>query len=424
MPKENNFLHSKYSRSNPGDRVTYLTFEPGAPPQSPAWNDAMGHMGQTLVQAGVRLVLFIYGSHLGSDLLGSGRLDEVGGLKRGYSRGIPGVESLLSILRPATYLPNLPESAPVPPFSNEESLKDHLDSLVHHTGNFSGDYLSMFQDGLNQHLSPPIPCLRYLWTSTHHHLGRIQESLALFQFLDHLHHTNNWTSKDRVLLIGHGHAGHILSLLSNLITPSESSIRPMVIEILQSYFSQDPSLTLHLEHLTKLESFLSQDGLQNWPNLDMVTLGTPVRHGWDVDGVAKLLHIVNHRPIRSDHKTWLAKMDLPQVAWEIPTAIGGDYVQQMAVAGTDAVPATDIEQEVNQNLREYFEPYDGFERWLECARRATRCQNDGHCLLIDYQDASEAHPSTHLFGHAIYTQPHTILFQTNALIQKLYPSES
>lgn len=420
MPKENNFSHSKYSRSDPGDRATYLTFEPGAPAQSPAWNEAMGHIGKTLSLAGVRFVLFIYGSYLGSDLLGSGRLDEAGGLRRGYSRGIPGIESLLSLLRPQAHLPKLAEPAPLPPFSNDEILKNQLDSLVHDTGNFSREYTSIFQESLNQNLTPSIPCHRYLWSSTHHHLGRIGGALALFQFLENLSHIHNWTAKDRVLLIGHGHAGHLLALLSNLITHAESSVRPMIVEILQTYFSQENSLASNLDTLKRLEDFLAQGESRNWPKLDMVTLGTPVRHGWDVDGVAKLLHIVNHRPIRSDHKTWLAKMDLPQVAWEMPMAVGGDYVQQMAVAGTDAVPATPIEQEVNQALSELFEPYDGFERWLECARRGTRCHNDGQCLLIDYQDASDSHPSTHLFGHAIYTQRKTMLLQTHALIQNLY----
>ena len=79
MPLENNFLHSKYSRSDPGARVKYVTFQTGAPPHSPPWSDALGHLGTTLHQAGVRMIILVYGCYLGTDIFGSGRLDEVGG---------------------------------------------------------------------------------------------------------------------------------------------------------------------------------------------------------------------------------------------------------------------------------------------------------------------------------------------------------
>jgi len=65
-------------------------------------------------------------------------------------------------------------------------------------------------------------------------------------------------------------------------------------------------------------------------------LAWPVRYGWDPSGLGKLLHIVNHRNMRTDGKTWLSKMELPQITMEMPIAWGGDYVQELAVAGSDA----------------------------------------------------------------------------------------
>ena len=65
MPKANNFLHAKYSRSDPGDRTRYVSFEAGAPPFSPAWRDALGLLGTRLWDAGVRAVVLVYGSFLG-----------------------------------------------------------------------------------------------------------------------------------------------------------------------------------------------------------------------------------------------------------------------------------------------------------------------------------------------------------------------
>ena len=76
MPDENNFHHAKYSRSDPGARIGYLTLETGVQPFSPAWNDALGLSGKTLYGAGVRVIMLLYGSYFGTDLFGAGRLDE------------------------------------------------------------------------------------------------------------------------------------------------------------------------------------------------------------------------------------------------------------------------------------------------------------------------------------------------------------
>ena len=102
MPIENNFQHDELSRKNPGDRLAYADWTTPPDADSPAWQEAMGQTGQKLSQAGVRLIMFLHGSIPGTDIFGLGRLDEVGGLKRGYSRGISGLDSLLSFMREGT----------------------------------------------------------------------------------------------------------------------------------------------------------------------------------------------------------------------------------------------------------------------------------------------------------------------------------
>jgi len=114
-------------------------------------------------------------------------------------------------------------------------------------------------------------------------------------------------------------------------------------------------------------------------------------------------------------------MELPQITIEMPVAWGGDYVQQLAVAGSDAVPVTKAAQAANKALWELLEPWDGFERWLECARRSTRCQNDGQCLLVDYKDSTgSTNARDHLYGHAAYTRINAMLFNTGEIVQALY----
>lgn len=88
MPVENNFQHDELSRKNPGERLTAAEWTPSPDMGSPQWQVTMGQVGQKLSQAGVRVMLFLHGAIPGTDIFGLGRLDEVGGLKRGYSRGI------------------------------------------------------------------------------------------------------------------------------------------------------------------------------------------------------------------------------------------------------------------------------------------------------------------------------------------------
>ncbi|MYF24234.1 MAG: hypothetical protein F4090_00655 [Nitrospira sp. SB0672_bin_25] len=418
MPKANNFLHAKYSRSDPGDRARYVSFEPGAPPFSPAWHDALGLLGTRIWDAGVRAVVLVYGSFLGADLFGSGRLDEVGGLKRGYSRGIPGLESLLAALRPNDYQRSSQDPSCQPPFVNDNSVKTTLDNLLNDKANFSEQYVNALRDGLAS--ARALVVQRNLWSSLHHHPGRMEGAFALLHELNLLKIQLDLQAGDRILIVAHGHAGQLPALLSNLMAPGDSSVRETVFETLAYFYEQQETPSAAVQHLQELDRLLAENQLAAWPSLDVVTLGTPIRYGWDTDGLGKLLHIVNHRPIRQDGKRWLAKMELPQVVMEMPMASGGDYVHQLAVAGTDAVPASPWEVELDQALRENLEPYDGFERWLECARRVTRCPNDGQCLLIDYHDATGGSPDDHLFGHACYTRLNALLFQTSHVVDTLY----
>ncbi len=463
MPRDNNFLHARYSRADPGERVRYAALEAGAPAGSPAWREALGRLGGRMGDAGVRAVVLVYGSPIGADLFGAARLDDAGGLKRGYSRGIPGLESLLAAMRPASCDPaasavpggempggvsreagdgvatggatagpmvssrpstspgppaaSQPPAVPVPPVANDDATRIALDTLLRDHGNFSAPYATGLAEGLSSSSSGAIHVERFLWSSRHHHLGRMEGALALFGELRELVDRHGLRAGDRVVLIAHGHAGQLPALLSNLLAAGESPGRDDILDTLASWYARLETPPDAARRLRDLRAFLADPV---WPALDVVTLGTPIRYGWNTDGIGGLLHFVNHRPIRQDGKRWLARMELPQIVMELPMAAGGDYVHQLAVAGTDALPGTPWEEELNQALRDMLEPFDGFERWLECARRVTRCPNDGACLLVDYRDAAAAPRPESLFGHACYTRLDAMLFHVQHIADTLY----
>ena len=173
--------------------------------------------------------------------------------------------------------------------------------------------------------------------------------------------------------------------------------------------------------IQRVSPLLLDGTLLNGAMLDIVTFGMPVRYGWDPSGLGKLLHIVNHRNMRTDGKTWLSKMELPQITMEMPIAWGGDYVQELAVAGSDAVPVTDTAKAANKALWELVEPFDGFERWLECARRAVRIPSEGLGILADYKDSTgSTNVRDHYYGHAAYTRLNAMLFNTTTIVRTLY----
>lgn len=420
MPQSNNFQHAQYSRSNPGERVSYPTFEPGPLIDSPAWKQAMAQVGTQLSRSNVKGVVFLNG-HPFSDLFGSARLDEVGGLKRGYSRGISGLESLLALLRSATNGIGKSKDPIPPPLSNDPSTHETLDNLAQEVGNFTTAYVGKFEEGLSGEGEASIPCSRYVWSSIHHHVGRMEAAIAFIEFLQQWGSKRSLSNADRILLIAHGHAGQVLALLSNLMTSGESEGRPRIFEILAKYWEACSVEGRSIEQLEALYQVLTEQPLLGGASVDMVTLGTPVRYGWDTDGFGRLLHVVNHRTIRHDGKRWLSKMELPQTAWEMPYQTGGDYVQQLAVAGTDVLPDSPEMEQANVDFREILEPYDGFERWLECTRRTMRCPNDGQCVLVEFGvQANEEDPRQHLYGHGCYTQSRSMVFLAEEIAKALY----
>ncbi|MGE3154904.1 MAG: hypothetical protein AB7G48_13790 [Nitrospiraceae bacterium] len=421
MPLDNNFQHAEYSRAEPKDRVIYRELTSDPHPDSPAWADAMARQGTELARGGVRLVVLLHGSLLGADLFGMQRLDEAGGLKRGYSRGIAGLDALLSQMREATNGLAGPPGWPHPPYRNDAVTKTMLDETLADAGNVTERGLQLFRKGINRELSKPIVCERYLWSCEHHHLGRAQAACRL---LDDLH---RWTDDlqlgpgDRLLVHAHGQAGLLLALASNLLAPERLSGYLRFFAIQKEVARQNLSGTVTVELLESLDRRLRERTIFNGATLDLVTFGTPVRYGWDPAGVGKILHIVNQRMLRIDGKAWLAKAELPQITMELPIAWGGDYVQQLAVAGTDAKPASSEAQAANKALWEFLEPWDGFERWLECVRRSVRCQNDGLCMLVDYKDSTgSTQPRDHYYGHAAYSRQNAMLFNISEIARALY----
>jgi hypothetical protein len=310
----------------------------------------------------------------------------------------------------------------MPPLNDDEPTRRLLDEQIGDAGNFTQASVGLAERALNKSSRRPIACLRRIWSSEHHHLGRAVEAVRLLNDLRAHCEAHGLRSGDRILVEAHGQAGLVLALASNLLCRSPITGRAKLLGILTSHAEQtgQPDVVVLAK---RLDSLLATAHPLNGVSLDIVTFGQPVRYGWDPSGIGKLLHVVNHRNLRTDGKTWLAKMELPQITMEMPIAWGGDYVQELAVAGTDAVPRNEAAKSANRAIWEMVEPFDGFERWLECARRAVRFPSEGRCLLVDYKDSTGSNnPRDHYYGHAAYTRGHAMLFNTTQIVDAFYSS--
>jgi hypothetical protein len=420
MPIENSFQHDEMSRKNPGERLTVREVALTALIESPPAQDAMAALGKRLSHAGVRMIVLLHGSIMGTDVFGVQRVDDLGGLKRGYSRGVAGLDALLALMRESSNGMSPLPGGLKPPLANDDATKRLLDEQIGDAGNFTNTYLGLIRQSLNQGLDRPIHCVRELWSCEHHHLGRAIAAVSMLERLHNWGETHKLSQGDRILVQAHGQAGLVLALVSNLLCVASNSSRTRLLDLLSTFASQvnRPDIPSAIQRIAPL---LSNGAILNGATLDVVTFGMPVRYGWDPSGLGKLLHIVNHRSMRTDGKTWLSKMELPQITMEMPIAWGGDYVQELAVAGSDAVPTTEAAKAANKAIWELVEPFDGFERWLECARRAVRIPSEGLGILADYKDSTgSTNVRDHYFGHAAYTRLNAMLFNTTAIVQSLY----
>ena len=420
MPIENSFQHDEMSRKNPGERLTMREVALTALSESPPGQDAMAALGKRLSQTGVRVIVLLHGSIMGTDVFGVQRLDGLGGLKRGYSRGVAGLDALLALMRDGSNGISPLPSGLKSPLENDDATKRLLDEQIGDAGNFTNAYVELMRRSLNRGLDRPVHCVRELWSCEHHHLGRAMAAVLMLGRLRDWSETHKLGQGDRILVQAHGQAGLVLALLSNLLCVASTSSRMRLLDLLSAFASQvnRPDIASTIQRVAPL---LSNGTLLNGAMLDVVTCGMPVRYGWDSSGLGKLLHIVNHRNLRTDGKTWLSKMELPQITMEMPIAWGGDYVQELAVAGSDAVPTSEPAKAANKAVWEMVEPFDGFERWLECARRAVRIPSEGLGILADYKDSTgSTNVRDHYFGHAVYTRLNTMLFNTTEIVRTLY----
>jgi hypothetical protein len=291
--------------------------------------------------------------------------------------------------------------------------KQICDAIVGEAGNYRPAYACEFERAINRDGDAAIPVRLFHWSSENHHIGRADGAVRLIDELA----SGEWR-EGRVLVWAHSHGGNVLALLTNLLA-SDPATNGRFFRASRSYFRWPISEATDMPAWQRVWRMLRRDDHPlTRVSLDLVTLGTPVRYGWDSSGYDKLLHFVNHRPIRggSPHRA-----TFPPSIEDLLTAAGGDYVQQLGIAGTNLAPPFWAWRAWLADIRlgRILQAGLGRRDTLVRLKLGTRVHQEGETLLVDYGPA-RGHVGQHLLGHAIYTRQDWLLFHAEQVASRFY----
>ncbi|MDP7319270.1 MAG: hypothetical protein QF441_01615 [Bacteriovoracaceae bacterium] len=214
----------------------------------------------------------------------------------------------------------------------------------------------------------------FTWSSGNHHYARAK---AMFRLMRDI--ATRAKKGQKILLIGHSHAGQIFALFSLFLNNKEFR------DVLVSLFAQEENIEELLYFVKDLKDY----------DYVFVTLGTPSRYQWQLTPNMQLLHFINHR----------GEGVLGGKSWGAAFTKSGDYIQQWAVAGSDMKSPIASEHRINLQLDEYLGVGTSLEQLRRNLVKRQRLHNVGHHYLVDYGDNGKIPNFLQtIFGHAVYTK--------------------
>ncbi len=390
MPRQNGFRHQPY---------------PSQPSVPPVVLQLDGDAVQSLdfahlhTQFGVRKVLLVHGTFAGDDPFG------IHAMMRAAAGSLPAVGQLA-----------------INPVIDRLSAqtKRLTDTITADVANYSDGYRKRFQTLVGD--DPEVSRLEPTWSSENNHIARAGLAVRLLNNLAEFPAEGFDPANERVLLWGHSHAGNGFAILSNLLANDRASVEA---------FFEAAGDSLGPAGEAALRTLAAAPTPHPMANaIYVVTFGTPVRYGWDTNGLRSLVHVIHHRSLKdADDPAAI----VPAVTFgcegnslgdnftaattgiaDVLSAKHGDWVQAFAIAGTDIAPP--LKRKANAQLGEFLErglleptPQKLKDKLkVTCARweTRTRLHSDGRNLLVDYESSQLTRfgPARQaVLGHGIYT---------------------
>ena len=334
--------------------------------QDMAWQKSMNEIGRVLRQNKVAAVGLLHGTYVGTD--------PVGFLTFLRQQNIPRVNRLIDRMQPL--------------------IKSGIDRVTRDLGNFCEPYRRLLQESLGEQIT--VDAVH--WPSGNYHVARLKGALNTLDWIDEKIAVSAG-ERSRILLIGHSHAGQVFALLSRLLF--EKTERENILRVAASVM---PNLSIE-EWQAKLDRVQRQQ-------LDFVTLGTPPIYTWSRTTKLRILNIVNHRGEPFDGGS----------VFGILHTKSGDYIQQLAVNGTDSLAFSRAERSANLVLDEILGKGIAISSYMHFVHEQRRLYEDGVTYLIDFCDASSRFPNAiqTFFGHGVYTKGSAMLDIWKTITREFY----
>jgi hypothetical protein len=291
-----------------------------------------------------------------------------------------------------------------------------MSTLTGETGSYTQEYARGFESAMRVPGEPTIPVRLLDWSSENHHIGRADGAVRLIDELASLRLPRG----GRVLLWGHSHAGNLFALATHLLA-GEPEAAELFFKATEIYYRWPLLRCVDIPVWNRVRALLC--GARGRPplgdlDLDLVTFGTPIRYGWNSDGYANLLHFIYRRP-SPGRPHYLAVF--PPSVDDVLRAADGDYVQQLGIAGTDALPSILAWRArlADRRLAELLQDLSSRGEAIERFQAGTIVPDAGTTLLVDY-GLPKGGIAEHHAGHAVYTYKKWLLFHAEEVARRFY----
>jgi hypothetical protein len=258
-----------------------------------------------------------------------------------------------------------------------ETSRKSVSRLLGDLGHFGDGYVQLFEQAIGQR----IACSHLTWSSENHHVGRVEGALRLVRALA-THAELAELETPRLLVLGHSHAGQLFALVTQLLARSVSA--DAIVDVARARRLDVSALQTDLATLSRTK-------------LDFVTFGAPARYAWATLPMVRVLHVLG-------------------VPSSGARALDGDWIQRLAVEGSDLPPLSSDDRRVNAHLSATLGP--GFSPLKAAASlRADPSAPSGALALVEYGGKG----LKGFLGHAAYTRLDAMLFHARLITDRLYP---
>jgi len=298
--------------------------------------------------------------------------------------------------------------------SLRRGYKKLVDAVIRERGNYPPQLVRELRNALNAGGGDPIRVRRFVWSGCNHHLARADAAVRLIDKLSRL----ELPAGKRILCWGHSHGGNVLALVTNLVAGHPDDVAAFF-HAARSHYRHPRSGRIELPVWERVERLLTE---RQRPAiaapLDVVTFGTPIRYGWNMNGCSKLLHYVFHRSVDGLPEHQCVP---PRTFGELALGTCGDFMQQIGIAGTNFPPFVPFGRtwRADRRLGRLLQPeHSLLDLWSRLCV-GLRVPDAGQTLLIDYDEPKSW--SFHNFtGHMLYTSRRWLPFHTFETARRLY----